>query len=56
MEFQNIVVTLFCSFLFMGFFSADFDGDLKKLLPEIAKNRHVKHLAIGRNFNSIKPK
>lgn len=40
----------------MGFVWADFDGDLKTLVPEIAKNRHLKHLAIGRNFSSIKPK
>ena len=33
-----------------------FEGDLKTLLPEVAKNKHLKHLAIGRNFSSVKPK
>ncbi|KAK7114213.1 F-actin-uncapping protein LRRC16A-like isoform X3 [Littorina saxatilis] len=33
-----------------------FDADLKALVPEIAKNKHLKHLAVGRNFGSIKPK
>ncbi|CAG5130852.1 unnamed protein product, partial [Candidula unifasciata] len=33
-----------------------FDIDLKGLLPEIAKNSHLKHLSIGRNFANIKPK
>ena len=42
--------------LIMGFVWADFDGDVKTLVPEVAKNVHLKHLAIGRNFNSIKPK
>ncbi|KAK7492243.1 hypothetical protein BaRGS_00016540, partial [Batillaria attramentaria] len=34
----------------------NFDMDLRTLLPEIAKNRELKHLAIGRNFSSVKPK
>ncbi|BFZ13041.1 hypothetical protein BsWGS_16081 [Bradybaena similaris] len=33
-----------------------FDIDLKVLLPEIARNSHLKHLSIGRNFANIKPK
>ncbi|XP_025116030.1 F-actin-uncapping protein LRRC16A-like isoform X17 [Pomacea canaliculata] len=34
----------------------NFDTDLRVILPEIAKNRHLKHLSIGRNFSMIKPK
>ncbi|GFN95855.1 leucine-rich repeat-containing protein 16a, partial [Plakobranchus ocellatus] len=33
-----------------------FDVELKSLLPELAKNPHIKQLSLGRNFVNIKPK
>ncbi|XP_067651117.1 F-actin-uncapping protein LRRC16A-like isoform X1 [Haliotis asinina] len=33
-----------------------FDSDLKLLLPDIAKCQSLRHLAIGRNFQGVKPK
>ena len=30
--------------------------EMKTLLPELAKNPHIKQLLLGRNFVNIKPK
>ncbi|CAH1779010.1 unnamed protein product [Owenia fusiformis] len=33
-----------------------FDSDLKSLLGWVSQNRYIKHIALGRNFQNVKPK
>ncbi|ESO83066.1 hypothetical protein LOTGIDRAFT_223005, partial [Lottia gigantea] len=55
---QNIAVTInnIDNITSLDLSNNGFDQELSHLLPEIAQNRSLRHLAIGRNFSGIKQK